>query len=333
MASVNLDRVLEQLLAPDSASLRRGAEVLSVGLLDQPLAALIDLPRSASLVLAALSSGAPELVLEEHATPGWFRQLERADAAGELVDAFLPEETWLKLEQHLQHLQFPRGTWLKGLVEPNLLKELLAPVIQDTLTNFAKRMPGVSLGGGLAAAGGSALGGLAGRLKKQVGDSAKGIADVGRSVVGGLEGRLQKTIADFSRTAQDEFRAALLDRLASPDGRRILGAMRSHALKQAREVNVAEVMRDLEGSRALLAELAPEALAHNARREEVTHAVLLEVEALLEAEGDRPVRELLDELGQLEPVREALAARVAEIARRLLSRQDVLQFLAELSDG
>lgn len=330
MASATLDRVIEQLLQPGSTTLKRGAEVFAAALLDQPLGTLIDLRRSTAVVLVALTTGAAERLVEDHVTPGWFRQLERLDTKAEQVGAFLPDEIWDKLEHTLSQFKFPQGNWAKDLLELNLLRELLAPVVQDTLTNFAKRMPGASLGGGIAAAGGSALGGLAGRLKKQVGESAKGFADVGRSVVGGIEGRLQKSIADLSRTAQDEFRAALVDRLRSPEGRRILEAMRRHAIAQVRRVSLAEVMRDLEDTRALVTLLAPGALAHNAGRAEISRAVMLEVDAVLEAEGERPVRYLLEELGQLEAAREVLESNAAALAQRLLARPDVRQFLAEL---
>lgn len=330
MEASRLNQVLDGLTDPGSSRLEQGVTVVVDALLDLPLEELVDLRRASALVLVALGGESAASLVDEHVTPGWFRQLERVDAEGALVGSLLSESSWRSLEDKLSTLRIPQGKWGKDIVDAALLRELLAPVIQSTLQSFAKRLPGVGLGSGIAAAGGSALSGLARGLKGRVGDSAKGIKDVGKSVVGGLEGRIQKVVTDFSRTAQDEFRAALIERIESQDGQALLRRMREHALVAVREIKLSELMRDIEDLRSMTAELAPDALRHNARGEALSQAVVIEVNAFLEHEGGRPLRELLEEHGVLSETREALCERGRHLAVHLLRNQGVRSFLAEL---
>lgn len=333
MDAARLNRVLDGLSAGDSPRLDRGTAVVVDALLELPLARLVDLERISALVLVALGGEAASQLIDEHVTPGWYRQLERFDSQDQRVGELLTPASWVAVEERLARLKIPQGKWGAELVDAKLLRELLTPVVQSTLQSFAKRLPGVGLGSGLAAAGGSALSGLARGLKSRVGEGSRGISDVGKSVVGGLEGRMQKVVTEFSRTAQDEFRAALLERVQSPQGQDILRRMRHHALAALRDVKIAEVMRDLEDVRSATAELAAEVVRHNARGEALSGALLLEVNAFLEHEAGRPLQELLDEAGILKETREALVDRGRHIARHLLTHESVRSFLAELLDA
>ncbi len=330
MDASRLNQVLDGLAGSDSSRLGQGVTTVVDALLELPLEELVDLRRVSALVLVALGGETASLLVDEHVTPGWYRQLERFDEEAEQVGALLPEASWQRMEQHLSKLRIPQGKWGKDIVDAKLLRELLAPVVQSTLQSFAKRLPGVGLGSGIAAAGGSALSGLARGLKGRVSEGAKGITDVGKSVVGGLEGRMQKVVNDFSRTAQDEFRAALIERVKSDEGQDILRRMRLHALSAVREVKLADVMRDLEDVRSMTAELAPDVLRHNARGQSLSQAVMLEVSAFLEHEAGRPLHELLSEAGVLAEAREALRERGEHIARHLLGHASVRGFLVEL---
>ncbi|MCA9640134.1 MAG: hypothetical protein H6718_24685 [Polyangiaceae bacterium] len=326
-----LNQVLDGLCASDDPRLRQGAAVVVDALLELPLEELVDLPRVGALVLVALGGETASLLVDEHVTPGWYRQLERFDESEQRVGSLMSDTSWAALEEQLSSLRIPQGKWAEDIIDPKLMRELLSPVVQSTLQSFAKRLPGVGIGTGIAAAGGSALSGLARGLKSRVGEGAKGISDVGKSVVGGLEGRMQKVVTDFSRTAQDEFRAAMIERLKSDDGQALLQRMRRHALRAIREVKVADMMRDVEDVRSMAAELAPDVLRHNARGEALSKAVLLEVSAFLDHEGARPLSELLEETGVSTETREAMIERGQRIAQHLLGHSAVRDFLAELA--
>ncbi|MCA9628035.1 MAG: hypothetical protein KC766_10225, partial [Myxococcales bacterium] len=200
MDAARLNRVLDGLSAGDSPRLDRGTAVVVDALLELPLARLVDLERISALVLVALGGEAASQLIDEHVTPGWYRQLERFDSQDQRVGELLAPASWDAVEERLARLKIPQGKWGAEIVNAKLLRELLTPVIQSTLQSFAKRLPGVGLGSGLAAAGGSALSGLARGLKSRVGEGNRGFSDVGKSVVGGLEGRMQKVVTEFSRT-------------------------------------------------------------------------------------------------------------------------------------
>ncbi|MEZ4370255.1 MAG: hypothetical protein R3B07_05490 [Polyangiaceae bacterium] len=333
MDASRLKQLLDGLCTEDDPRLRQGVAVAVDALLELPLEELVDLKRASALVLVALGGETASLLVDEHVTPGWFRQLERFDEDDQAVGSLMSDASWAALEEQLSSLRIPQGKWAQEIVDAKLLRELLAPVVQSTLQSFAKRLPGVGLGTGIAAAGGSALSGLARGLKSRVGEGAKGISDVGKSVVGGLEGRIQKSVNDFSRTAQDEFRAAMIERLKSDDGQALLKRMRQHALTSIREVKVAEMMRDIEDVRSMAAELAPDVLRHNARGAALSQAVQLEIDAFLEHEGGRPLRELLEETSVASEAREALIERGQRMARHLLTHAAVREFLESLTSG
>ncbi len=119
-----------------------------------------------------------------------------------------------------------RFGWLKGAVDPDDIRQLVAPVIQQMLLRFASKLPipGFSGGsGGGGGGGGSGLGGLVGMIGKQVQKSAGQLAEAGKSV-------MNSVARDFSRTATTEFRAALAVRMKSDEGKKIVLRIRERVV-------------------------------------------------------------------------------------------------------
>ncbi|MGE3668687.1 MAG: hypothetical protein AB7K71_03480, partial [Polyangiaceae bacterium] len=152
MDASRLNQLLDGLCTADDPRLRQGVAVAVDALLELPLEELVDLKRVSALVLVALGGETASLLVDEHVTPGWFRQLERFDEGDEAVGSLMSDASWEALEAQLSSLRIPQGKWAREIVDAKLLRELLAPVMQSTLQNFAKRLPGVGLGTGIAAA-------------------------------------------------------------------------------------------------------------------------------------------------------------------------------------
>src|SRR5690606_38041897 len=128
----------------------------------------------------------------------------RVTETGETLGDLLPLDTQQKLVEILVALEAPRPDWLREAIDPDLVKELFAPVLQRTLLSFARRLPLAGLSG--------AAGGFADKLKKRVGERAEKLADAGRRAMGGLgaqlDERIQAAAREFAEGAQRELREA-----------------------------------------------------------------------------------------------------------------------------
>ena len=280
--------------------------------LGRPLSFYIDATELGEVIVAAVTSDSARWLVDRHLSPGWDRQLARAEEGGETLGAYLDDDSRAGLIECLSQVSKPPLTWAENAVDPKLVRQLLAPVVQGLLLGFARRLPLL----GKAAAEDSVLGGLAGRVKRGVEKRAEKIASVGKSVMGGLGAEMDKRVSatakEFSEVAVGELRDAIAARLASEEGRAIVAEMRTRAIDAFLSAPISALMKDAEClPRERLEALVPGIVGHVGLLPFFRAAVAAEVRALLAAEGDVALRDLLAEHGLLDRVR-AVAVRQGE---------------------
>src|SRR5262249_27331595 len=126
----------------------------------------------------------------------------------------------------------------------------------------------------------------------------------------------------------------LAKRIGTPEGRALLGEIQAQVLDRLLAARFDEVHEDVETLPwSELAELAAPALDHLRRQPFVGRALCEEVDAWLDADGARPLRALLDEVGLLAPVRRHALSRGDELARKLFSSAPFARWLAALLES
>jgi len=337
------EKVLSRLRDDSGGLRRRGVEIALDTLLDRELATLFDPAELARLAVQMMTADNANRLVDRHVHAGRARWTTHVKATGEKPSDFISAATMPKLEKIVSEAKLPKGDWARDAVDPTLLRQLLAPIIQDTLVSFASRLPLPGLGGSSSpepekkaqSTAGAALGFLGSRMKAEVEKRAGGILDAGKSIVGGLtsevEHKMQSIARDFSMSAQTEIKNAFESRLRSAEGKQILGKLRLQLLKKAMSTKLAEFDADTQRLpwKELLG-LAGEIAAHNATRPEVPAWIEGEVKALLEIEAGRTLRMLLDEAGMLDAVRESLLTHVNVHAEQVVKTDAFAAWLSDL---
>ncbi len=319
MAKSAADRLLAALTADDSEQRASLAALVVDHVLDQPVGAFVDREALVDGVVTALTSDNAVRVVDRHLRPGRERWAARWAANGEKPGDFVSDDVRERLHGILAKAPIPASRWAKGAVDPALVRELVAPVLQETLLSFARRLPLPGVGGGSEGGGGGSRSGfgLRSKLKAEVGKRAAGVIEAGKGVLGGLsaevERQIQAAARDFSESASEQMRRSMNERLRSPEGRALLGRIRRQALDHVLDTPFREFEEDvaampLDDLYALLGPIAE----HNAERSLFVAGLHDEIDELLEIDGERTGRELLDEAGLLEHVRAQAVAQVDE---------------------
>lgn len=324
-------RAIARLRAPESPELAALVDLLLDAALTRPIADAIDADRVVALTVAVVQAERVERALATLVRPAWERQRALVEKRGDRVKDWLPEGGAELLDDVLAQARLPRGAWAKKIVSAGEVRELLAPVLQETLLAFARKLP---LVGGAAEEGGGAAGKAAGKLlglargiAHNAGERAGKLADLGRGVLGGIGGEMERRVAaaarDFSHGAFEPLEDAFAARLRSDEGRAILERMRTRAVREILAAPAAEIASDLDAlPREALDRLVANAIAFGAARPELAEMLRAEVAAFVSAHAgqsvgdvlrawglrDLAVRELRQELG-------AIAARAAADAR------------------
>ncbi|MFW6050240.1 MAG: hypothetical protein ACODAU_03655 [Myxococcota bacterium] len=307
--------LLAELGAEDSPRRRQLVSLLVEHVLDQPVSALVDADDAVAVLAAAVTEDNARRVAERWLEPIWDRHRQRSEKAGDTVGDAVPDAQRDAIRRLVQDARMPKAEWAKGAVDPQLVRDLLSPVLQQTLVGFVRKLPMFG-GGGEAGTGGGGgtLGGLAGAFGKRALERAGKLADVGRGVLGGVDERIQQVARDFSRGALGGMREALAERMRSDEGRRLVGRIREQILERLLEAKVASLMEDAEAVPSAEArDVAAALVAFNAKRDFVREAVREEVEAWLALEGARTVGELLEEADLAEVARELGARRLDQL--------------------
>lgn len=291
---------LERLRA-DQTLRRDGVAIVVDALLRQTVRDLVDPAVFVDVVSRAAEEAFLTRLLTEHVEPGVERVLEGLE--GTTLGALLPEGEGDAIEALVVDATPPTLDWMTGAVDPELFRRLFAPVWQDVLIRFVRKLPGLG-------------GGLAGALSK-MGDSA--IGRFGRGVSGKVEEQMQSTTSEFAKGLTHEVRLAITERLKSEEGRAIDAEIRRQVHARILETDAAVILRDLDRlpRRALLRRM-PAIVAANAKSELGRSLVRKEVEAFLEVEGDRTGHEVLEEAGVAPQVRAYLRVQAESLLGALL---------------
>jgi len=303
---------IQGLLAAETSALRTELAALTYDALARlPLATFVVRADLLEAISLACTRSNVELLAARHVAPALERVAQLLAGRSETVRDAVSATGEAQLRALVRAGDGPRFAWLRGAVDSDDLRRLIAPVVQQLLQQFTARLPIPGLSAAAGGAGG-ALGGLVGRLGKQVQRGAGQLADVGRSMLGGA-------IRDFSETATSDFRAALKERLASPEGQRIVEQMRERFVGHVLGVELEAVVQDLmrqppQATAALVATV----LEH--QRELPLSRLLLEgeLDALLRQLEAQSGEALLRELGLHDAAR-AHALRAIDAAVRAVA--------------
>lgn len=322
-------RLVETLARDESPERDELVLALVDHVLSRKLRDLVDFEEARSIATRSLTKDNLGRIFERHVIPGYHRYIEAVSVSTETVGAFVPDSARDDIVKAIQKSKLPRGKWTSGAVDKMLVTKLFAPVWTNLLLSFAKRLPLPGIGGGSGGSGGgpgasSAVGrgvsGIAGRITRTATKQAERLVDAGKSVMGGLgsevERRLQSTAKEFSDSAEQVFREAFQDRLKSTEGREIVGQITRQVTDHVLVTKVSEIHAD--ASRIPMNDIlriAPSIISHSAPRAFVEKMVRAEIEAFLALEGDRSVREVLEELGILDEARAAIVRRASDVAR------------------
>jgi len=225
-------RIVEALSAEDSPLRDSSVEMITEFLLDRRVAELIDVEALVQVTLASLSEENVTRVVAEHLSPAWDRHRVRSEAEKETVGDALPKKVQKELAVIASRTKPPPAAWAQGAVDPKLFRELVAPVLQNTLISFAQKLVAgmTSKGEDEGEGGDEKRGGIADRLRRGAQKRAGQIASVGKSVVGTIGAELDKRMSDtakeFSTSAQRELRDAFRERLKSDRGRELAAEIR-----------------------------------------------------------------------------------------------------------
>jgi hypothetical protein len=326
MSALPKFRILSRLTGDDPTA--RGVLVRAVvdHTMAQPIAAFVDRESLVKLATTAATEANAALLIASHLRPGFERQRVRSARLGERVGDLLPPDADARLGRLMDGLVLPEAAWARGIIDAKLVNQLIAPVIQQTLLNFAKRLPIPGIGGDGALGGAlrGGLGGLAGGAGK--------LFDVGKSVVGGLsaefEKKMQSAAKDFAENASDDLRETLRQRIESEEGKKLLReiVMRAHA--RLREVKVEDVLADADAIPAVeLDAMVAATIAHNTPRTAFADAVRAEIEAALAVEGALTIGEFLDRAKARAAVEAVIAARADSVVRAFASSSEFSAFL------
>jgi hypothetical protein len=306
--------------------------------LAQPVASLLPAPK---VVHAWLLDGATEANLartvSRHLLPAWDRLLVRTRADGTRPGDLLGREVREAIDRTIGTSRLPSGAWARNALDGAALRGLVAPVLQDTLVQFARKLPipgagAASAGGG---AGGGLLGGLASRVKDRVEKQAERAFEVGRGLLGGLGAELERQVhgiaRDFSSSATDDLKRAFAARFEDAEGKRLLRQLRGAILDAWLATPIHELLAEVDAvpARPWL-ELQPQVVAHVLKHPAVRAGLLEELEAWHRVEGGRPLRDLLAEAGLLESTRAAVRPVLDAQARAFFATPGVGGWLSSL---
>lgn len=314
---------MTRLRAPDGTALPELVDLLLEAALTRPIADAIDAQHVVATTVSVVDAARVERVLAEIVRPAWDRQRDLLAERGDRVGDWLPDGGRARLEEVLAGARLPRGEWARGLVSSADVRELIAPILQDTLLSFARKLPlvgGVTEAEGPSARAAGKLFGIARELAHNAGERAGKLADLGRGVLGGIGGEMEKRVTtaarEFSQGAFEPLEAAFVARLKSDEGQQILARMRTHAVEAMLKAPAAAALADLDTlPRAALDRLLAESIAFGASRPELAQMLRAEVDAFLAAHAGKSVGDVLDAWGLRELVTTELRRELTAIAR------------------
>ncbi len=327
-------RIVDALSREESPLRDAGVAMITEFLLDRRVAELIDVEAIVTVTVASFAESNVKRIVDEHLSPMWDRHRERSEEAKETPGGALPDHVQRKLLDIAARSKVPRGEWMKGAVDPALLRELFAPVLTDTLISFAQKLPLAVTGrGGEREEEPGRPAGALDRLRRGAQKRAGQLASVGKSALGSLDldKRMAEAAKEFSKGAGRELGEAMRARLGSERGRELATEIRRQLFTRFLETEIAVLMREVETlPRAELEALVGPVAAHNGERAFFRDAFETELRAALDVEGKKTIRSLADELGVLDEARSAIRRTVDPLARELFGSRAFSSWLADV---
>ncbi len=303
---------IQALLSAEASPLRDDLLTLTFDAITaQPMSVLVSDPGLAPLIFKALTAENAERIAARHVLPILARLEASFAGKPERLKEALTDEAEAQLRAIVASGKGPRLGWLKGAVDPDDIRQLVAPVIQQMLIQFASKLPIPGLGGsagggsGGGGGGGSGLGGLVGMIGKQVQKSAGQLAEAGKTV-------MNSVARDFSQTATTEFRVALVVRMKSDEGQRIVQRIRERVVTRVIAGKLHEVIADFRHlPEQEIAGVVAKVLDHLPKQSWFRAILEAEIAEALSVVGARSLAELLSEAGLLEEARGLTVRAVA----------------------
>jgi hypothetical protein len=289
MARSKLDRLLVRLGEPEGAV--DFAETVFEFALDLPASRFVDRERLLAHVDAALNEQASERVIREHVLRFLDREEARARERGDLLGHWLTAEAKAEIRSLAARPVRIDKRFAEGIVRQEAVQHLLRSMVEETLDRFVAAVRrGADSGGVIGSVGRGALG-IASRAGRKL------VGDMGAQI----EQHLSRAVKGFVESSLDALLVRLIHLITSEDMAVRMGRMSLVAVDEALKTPLADVLArrnriDLD----TLAEILPGVLRHNLERAEVRAGILEEVDAAMEVEGARTLRELLEEAGTLE---------------------------------
>jgi hypothetical protein len=304
-------RILARLAGDDPAARSLLVRAATEHALAQPIASYVDRDSLAALARAAATDANVLLLLSAHGRPAVERQKARSTRLGETLGDLLPHDSDVRVGRVLDGARLPNAAWARGIIDAKLVNELVAPVVQQTLLAFAKKLPlpGVGEGGG-------AVGGALGGALRGLGGLAGGAAKLVGGISAEVEKRMQSAAKDFADNAAEGFRVALKDRLESDDGKKLLRDIILRAHAKLRDVKVADVLAEIDTlPTAEVDALVAATIAHNAPRSAIADALRAEIDAALAVDGAMTLGAWLERAKIRSQVDAVIASRADAVLR------------------
>jgi hypothetical protein len=324
-------RIVTALVEGDGSLRRAGMELIVDHVLAEPLSTWLDVDSLTRLIVDALSHGNSARTIERHVLPGLARVQAALGASGERVGDAVPEQAHADIDALVTHPGGPRFAWLRGALDRDKLRVLIAPALQEVLVSFAARIPlaGREGGGGGAA---SIAAGLVGQFGRSTGERLR---NLGKSVADGLgvdiEAKLRDAARDASQGAVSVLERAITARMATPEGEKLVAALARSVLEHVLATPISVILEDLDRLPLEAAvRIAAPILEHDVARELWRTIIREEVRAVLVLEGARSVRELLEEAGLLRQVRTLILERADRVAHEFFRSQGFAAWLDRL---
>lgn len=301
MSTVSAKILIERLRGEENTHRSEFIHLAVEHTLALPLNVLIDSEMIAQVITEALTDVNAEQLVDAELHPLLDRLLLHFERTDETPRDLLPENTSEQLIKIVSKGPRPEVEWAKGAVDPAPIRGLIAPIVQDMLLSFTKKLPIPGLGSTEDSAGASSRSSRSrGRLGKALRKSAGSIADMSKAAIGGLgselERKIQATTREFSNQALGEVRSAIQARLKTKEGQEVIRMTRIALTERFLDTPVHVILEDV--YRLPLNELTtliPPISEHNRSRTQLRAFIEAEVTHHLEKRGDESVGDLLDE--------------------------------------
>ncbi len=321
--------------ASESPLREEGISLTVEFLLDQRLDRFIETASLSESLAKLLTEENTARFLDRHVRPAWRRFLDRARKRKTTIGAYISQSKREEVLRFASESGLPHATWAKGAIDADLIRQLLAPLLQDVLLKFAQRIPGS--GKGFSVPDGF-LGSVAQRFKPMVEKSTERIVDAGKTVFSNLgldiEQQLQNLARDFSVSAMADIRESFDVRIKSPEGRQIIARMQRELAERLLKTPLSDLIDQTVAEPAAgFFQLLPALIENCQHHKEIKKAIAEDIEAVARVEAGRTLRELLAEAGLFKDVKSALFRHTDSLAQDFFRSEPFEAWLKKVLDS